>query len=188
MLWECDILKRIFSLLFISLSLAGCTQLPEGVEPIEGLDIERYLGTWYEIARLDHRFEKGLEKVTANYTLRKDGGIDVINRGYTPKENRWKEAQGKAYFVNDKEVGHLKVSFFGPFYSSYVIFDLDKADYQYAFVSGFNHDYLWLLARTPTVDEGIIERFLDHSKSLGFNPEKLLFVNQDRAEPAGSRE
>ncbi|MES9946052.1 MAG: lipocalin family protein [Candidatus Thiodiazotropha sp.] len=166
--------------------MAGCTQLPQGVQPIDGFEIDRYLGTWYEIARMDHHFERGLDNVTANYALRKDGGIDVINRGYAAKDKQWKEAQGKAYFVDDRETGHLKVSFFGPFYSSYVIFELDKADYQYAFVSGYNHDYLWLLARTPKVDKAIIQRFLDLSSSLGFSTEDILFVAQDRADTLNS--
>jgi apolipoprotein D and lipocalin family protein len=172
---------RFISLLAASLLLASCTRLPEGIQPVSGFEIERYLGTWYEIARLDHRFEKGLDNVSAHYALRKDGGIDVINSGYSTKNKQWKEAQGKAYFVDDNEKGHLKVSFFGPFYSSYVIFELDKADYEYAFVSGYTHDYLWLLARKPVVDKAIIERFLDRSKSLGFSTEEILLISQDQA-------
>ncbi|MES9970342.1 MAG: lipocalin family protein [Candidatus Thiodiazotropha sp.] len=166
--------------------LSGCTQLPQGVAPIEGFEIDRYLGTWYEIARLDHPFERGLDKVTATYALRKDGGIDVVNRGYSAKDKRWKEAQGKAYFVDEKNQGHLKVSFFGPFYSSYVIFELDKTNYQYAFVSGYNHNYLWLLAREPRVDKETIQRFLDLSRSLGFATEDILLVSQDRADTLNS--
>jgi apolipoprotein D and lipocalin family protein len=161
--------------------LVGCTQLPQGVQPVDGFEIDRYLGTWYEIARLDHPFEKGLDNVTANYALRKDGGIDVINRGYSAKDKEWNEAQGKAYFVDDRDKGHLKVSFFGPFYSSYVIFELDKADYQYAFVSGYNRDYLWLLARQPDVDKAVIERFIDHSRLLGFATDKIIFVAQGQS-------
>ncbi|MEW8026267.1 MAG: lipocalin family protein, partial [Candidatus Thiodiazotropha sp.] len=127
--WFCvagsDISRGSIFLLAVCLVLTGCTQLPRGIQPISGFEIDRYLGTWYEIARLDHRFEKGLNNVTANYALRKDGGIDVINRGYSTKNKQWKEAQGKAFFVDEVSKGHLKVSFFGPFYSSYVIFELD---------------------------------------------------------------
>ncbi len=176
---RCDIFRR-FYFLAVTLYLSGCTQLPEGVQPIEGFEIERYLGTWHEIARLDHPFEKGLDKVTALYAMREDGGIDVVNRGYSLKNKSWKEAHGKAYFVDDKDKGHLKVSFFGPFYSSYVIFEIDKSDYQYAFVCGYDKDYLWLLARKPSIDGAIIERFLERTKSLGFNTDEIIFVAQDR--------
>ncbi len=165
----------------VCLVLASCTQLPRGIQPISGFEIDRHLGTWYEIARLDHRFEKGLNNVTANYALRKDGGIDVINRGYTTKDKQWKEAQGKAFFVGDKQKGHLQVSFFGPFYSSYVIFELDREDYQYAFVSGYNRDYLWLLARNPNIGKKIIKRFLDHAKLFGFDTDEIIFVDHSHS-------
>jgi apolipoprotein D and lipocalin family protein len=176
----CIILRRIYHLLVVSLTLAGCTQLPEGIEPVEGLEINRYLGKWYEIARLDNRFEKGLNNVTAQYTLRSDGGIEVINSGYSARNNEWTSAQGKAYFAGEKGKGHLKVSFFGPFYSSYVIFELDKTGYQYAFVCGYNRNYLWLLARQPRIHKGVIEHFLDKAKSLGFAADEIIFVAQDR--------
>jgi apolipoprotein D and lipocalin family protein len=172
---------RFVCLLSVALVLVSCTRLPNGIQPVAGFEVERYLGTWYEIARLDHPFERGLDSVTANYTLRKDGGIDVINRGYASEDKEWKEAQGKAYFVDDRDKGHLKVSFFGPFYSSYVIFELDMADYGYAFVSGYNRDYLWLLARKPDVDKTVIERFLDRANSLGFNTDEIIFVDQKRS-------
>ncbi|MET0109064.1 MAG: lipocalin family protein [Candidatus Thiodiazotropha sp.] len=183
--WFCievsDISRRVVYLLAVCLVLASCTQLPRGIQPISGFEIDRYLGTWYEIARLDHRFEKGLNNVTANYTLRKDGGIDVINRGYSTKDKQWKEAQGKAFFVGDKQKGHLQVSFFGPFYSSYVIFELDREDYQYAFVSGYNRDYLWLLARKPNIGKKIIKRFLDHAKLFGFDTDEIIFVDHSHS-------
>lgn len=126
--------------------------MPENVEPVDEFEVDRYLGRWYEIARLDHSFEKGLSQVTATYSPRKDGGIKVINRGYSAEKQQWKEAEGKAYFVGSNDEAYLKVSFFGPFYGSYVVFELDKKDYQYAFISGPDNDYLWLLARTPNVD------------------------------------
>jgi apolipoprotein D and lipocalin family protein len=154
--------------------LAGCTGMPEGVRPVQGFELERYLGTWHEIARLDHSFERGLDKVTAQYSLREDGGVRVINRGFAGSEG-WQQAEGKAYFVESPDVGHLKVSFFGPFYGSYVVFELDKEDYQYAFVSGYNTSYLWLLARTPTVDPALIERFRARAEELGFDTSELIF-------------
>ncbi|MET0068859.1 MAG: lipocalin family protein [Candidatus Thiodiazotropha sp.] len=177
-------LRRTIIILAVAISLAGCTRLPQGIQPVDDFDLDRYLGTWYEIARLDHRFERGLDNVTAEYSLRDDGGIDVVNRGYSSGDQAWKEAQGKAYFTGDPATGHLKVSFFGPFYSAYVIFELDKSDYEYAFVCGYNRDYLWLLARRPSIDEEIIEGFLERSGSLGFDTDEIIFVPQDRAAEA----
>ena len=165
---------------FISiLLLNGCLGVPKDIKPVSNFKLEQYLGKWYEIARLDHSFEQGLSHVSAEYSLRDDGGISVVNKGYSEKDKRWEEAKGKAYFVNDSSQGYLKVSFFGPFYGSYVIFELDKDEYNYAFVSGPNHEYLWLLSRTPTVSEHIIEKFmlmLDESK---FDKENIIFVQQD---------
>jgi apolipoprotein D and lipocalin family protein len=167
---------RILTLL-LSLLLAGCTGLPEGVTPVQPFEVNRYLGTWYEIARLDHSFERGLEQVSATYSLRDDGGVKVLNRGYSVEEKQWKEAEGKAYPLDDAGRGHLKVSFFGPFYASYAVFELD-ADYQYAFVSGYNTDYLWLLARTPTVSPQVLERFVQRAAELGFASDQLIYVRQ----------
>ena len=136
----------------------------------------RYLGTWYEIARLDHSFERGLDKVTAQYSLRGDGGVNVTNRGYATGENRWQEAQGKAYFVNQPQEGYLKVSFFGPFYGSYVVVALDQENYRYSMVCGPNRSYLWLLAREPKLDIEVQTRLLSQAAALGFATNKLIFV------------
>ena len=133
---------RLFVILCVVMSLSACTGMPEKVEPVDNFELDRYLGTWYEIARLDHSFERGLTNVTAEYSLRDDGGVKVVNRGYDPEAGEWKEADGKAYFVEDQNTGYLKVSFFGPFYGSYVIADLDQEDYQYALVSGPDTSYL----------------------------------------------
>jgi apolipoprotein D and lipocalin family protein len=163
----------------VVLGLVGCTGLPEGVEPVAGFELDRYLGKWYEIARLDHAFERGLVRVSAEYSLAEDGGVAVLNRGYAAADNQWKQASGKAYFVRGSDEGHLKVSFFGPFYSSYVIFELDEVAYQYAFVAGYDKSYLWLLSRTPEVDVELIERFVERSKALGFATDDLIYVEQD---------
>lgn len=160
------------------LSLSGCVSVPKAVTPVNEFAGEKYLGKWYEIARLDHSFERGLEQVYAEYSLREDGGIKVKNVGFSADENEWKESEGKAYFVSDETIGHLKVSFFGPFYGSYVIFELDQEDYQYAFVCGPNTSYLWLLSRTPVVDEGLLARFIEESKKLGFDTDELIVVKQ----------
>jgi len=163
--------------LLFTLLLSGCTGLPEGITPVSGFDSDRYLGKWYEIARLDHSFERGLEQVTAEYSKRDDGGLKVINRGFSPESSEWNEAVGKAYFVRSASEGYLKVSFFGPFYGSYIVFELDK-DYRHAFVSGPDRSYLWLLARTPTVSKDVINRFIEKSKSLGFATDQLIFPKQ----------
>lgn len=159
------------------LLLAGCTGLPEGIEPVTGFDKERYLGTWYEIARLDHSFEEGLSKVTAEYSLNEDGSIKVINRGYNAEEGEWEEAEGRAVFVGDSDVGHLKVSFFGPFYGSYVVFWLDE-DYSTAYLTGYNRDYLWLMSRTPEVSDEVLEAFKARAEAEGFDLAELIVVEQ----------
>jgi apolipoprotein D and lipocalin family protein len=171
---------RLFTILLLSMVLTACTGTPKGVEPVSGFELERYLGKWYEIARLDHSFERGLTAVTADYSLRDDGNVKVINRGYDQEKTKWIEAEGKAKFVKAADIAQLKVSFFGPFYGSYIVFGLDKQDYQYAFVAGPNHDYLWLLARTPQVDEAIIERFINEASQRGFNTDDLIFVEHDQ--------
>jgi apolipoprotein D and lipocalin family protein len=131
--------------------LTGCTGIPDGTEPITGFELERYLGQWYEIARLDHSFERDLDCVTATYSLRDDDGVRVINRGYNLAEQAWDEAEGRAYFIDEESVGRLKVSFFGRFYGGYNVLELDE-DYQWALVAGPNRDYLWILSRTPAMD------------------------------------
>ena len=169
----------IYHLLALPLLLTGCLGMPKGVEPVGEFELDRYLGKWYEIARLDHSFERGLEQVTAEYSLRDDGGVNVINRGYSTKKGEWDQAEGKAFFVEDPDTGYLKVSFFGPFYGSYVIFELDQADYQYAFISGPDTSYLWLLSRTPEVSDEVMNDFLEQAEARGFDLEELILVNQE---------
>lgn len=153
--------------------------MPENISPVKDFELDRYLGKWYEIARLDHSFERGLEKVTAEYSMRKDGGVRVKNRGFSPEDNEWSEANGKAFVVDNPKEGYLKVSFFGPFYGSYIIFELDKENYQYAFVSGPDLSYLWLLSRTPELSKEVINDFMEKSKALGFDTDKLIMVKQN---------
>lgn len=160
-----------------SVLLSACLGVPEQVSPVTPFDPARYQGTWYELARLDHSFERGLSQVTATYQARSDGGFTVINRGYSAEKDRWKSATGRAYLVAEPDVGHLKVSFFRPFYSSYVIFGLDD-NYQHAFVSGFNHNYLWLLSRTPTISPAVKAEFERSAREKGFDISGLIYVEQ----------
>lgn len=161
-------------------ALAGCAGLPSGIRPVQDFDLNRYLGTWYEIARLDHSFERDLSNVSATYTAREDGGIDVLNKGFKPQSGRWKQTRGKAYFVGEPTVGHLKVSFFGPFYGSYIVVSLDRQAYNYALVCGPNRSYLWVLARQRTLDKPQVDALLDQARDLGFATEKLIFVQHDK--------
>ncbi|MCG9597651.1 lipocalin family protein [Vibrio sp. Isolate25] len=168
-------MNRVIFLLAV-LFISGCLGMPKDVKPVQGFKIDRYLGKWYEIARLDHSFEKGLSQVTAEYRLKHDGGIKVINRGFSEELSEWKEAEGKAYFVRSADQGYLKVSFFGPFYGSYIVFELEKENYDYAFVSGPNNNYLWLLARTASVEQDVINKFVAMANEKGFDTNRLIFV------------
>lgn len=159
------------------LSVACSTTPPEGVTPVEGFNADLYLGSWYEIARLDHSFERGLEQVTATYSKRDDGGLKVINRGYNVKKQRWQESVGKAYFTESPSRAALKVSFFGPFYGGYNVIALDN-DYQHALVCGPNRNYLWILSRSPQLPEQTKEAFITKARQAGFDVEKLIWVKQ----------
>lgn len=168
---------RAFTLTGLIVLLSACTSLPDGIHPVNNFELQRYLGTWYEVARLDHPFERGLEQVSAQYGMQDDGGIMVLNRGFNTAEQQWEEAQGQAYFVGDSDVGHLKVSFFGPFYASYVIFLLDMKDYKYAMITGPNKDYLWILARQTSIQEDILNKLIQHAKERGYATDNLIYVD-----------
>ena len=174
-------MKILASLLLAipTLFLAGCASLPEGVEPVADFDLDEYMGVWYEIARTDNRFERGLERVTAEYSPRKDGGVRVVNRGFSTETKEWKQVEGKAYFARRDDEGFLKVSFFGPFYASYCVFELDPAG-DYAFVCGSSHDYLWLLSRKPTVSDKVWKKFQKRGSELGFDMDSVLRVPQGK--------
>nr|WP_321269936.1 lipocalin family protein [uncultured Tolumonas sp.] len=167
--------NMIFSML---LFCVGCTQIPDKVKPVDNFDLNRYLGKWYEIARLDHSFERGLSKVTAAYSLNDNGSVSVLNRGYSEKDKQWKAATGIAYFIDSPTNGLLKVSFFRPFYGTYAIFELDRTNYQYAVISGPNHSYLWILSRTPTLSDTIKKQLIQKAANAGFNTQELIFVDQ----------
>ncbi len=168
-------IKKLY--LLLCLVLIACTGDDANYKAITGFEADKYLGTWYEIARLDHSFERGLDKVNATYSLREDGGLKVVNRGFDTKKQKWNEAIGKAYFVETPDIGRLKVSFFGPFYGAYTIIDLDKPTYSYALVTG-GKNYLWILSRTPQLANETKQKLIAQAKALGFETEKLIYPNQ----------
>lgn len=169
---------KALALALLTLSFTALADVPAGVKPVTGFDLDRYLGRWYEIARLDMFFERGLDNVTATYSLNANGTVRVANRGFSEKRNKWKNANGKAKFAGDTDTGELKVSFFGPFYGPYVIFELEKENYQYAFVTS-GKDSLWLLSRTPTVSLELKERFVSMVEGFGYDSSELIYVAQD---------
>lgn len=158
--------------------LFSCRGIPEGVSAVEGFVVENYLGKWFEVARFDFRFERDLSHVTTVYALNEDGSVRVENTGFAFKEGKWKQSVGRAVFRGENSVGALKVSFFGPFYSGYNVIALD-GDYEYALVCGKNHQYLWILSRTPQIPLEIKERFLKIASEAGFDTSQLVWTIQD---------
>lgn len=173
-------MRRLFWFSMMVLGLNGCMGIPDGAEPVKDFSLEKYLGTWYEIARMDHKFERGLSNVTAQYSMRDDGSVRVLNRGYDADKGQWNDAEGKAKFVDDTSIGQLKVSFFGPFYASYNVIALDKQAYQWSLVTGPDTDYLWILSRTPALDQAVVDELLSTAKALGYKTKELIFVSQDK--------
>lgn len=148
--------------------------IPHGVKAIKPFDAKKFLGKWHEIARLDYRFEKNLDNVTANYSLNEDGTIKVVNSGYNYKKSEKQETTGVAKFVDSPDEGKLKVSFWGPFYSGYNVIDIDK-NYKYALIAGKNRNYLWILSRETSIPEDIKEAYLKKAESLGFKTKNLIW-------------
>lgn len=159
--------------------LMGCVGVPDGVQAVDDFELDRYLGRWYEIARLDHRFERGLTHVRAEYTLREDGSVGVVNSGYATKSQAWKSVEGRALFVGERDVAEIKVSFFGPFFGGYNVIALDREDYAYALVCGPNRDYLWILARDPKLSTSVKEALVAKARELDFAVDTLIWVQQD---------
>ncbi|HZK20390.1 MAG TPA: lipocalin family protein [Treponemataceae bacterium] len=178
-------MKKIKNILFfcgivtILFSFASCKNKPEGAVIVSNFEISKYLGSWSEIARLDHSFERGMTNTTAEYTLNEDGSVKVLNRGYITDKEKWNTAEGIAKFRGEANIGELKVSFFGPFYGGYNIIELDP-DYNYALVAGPNLKYLWILARTTTIPENIKTQYLNTAQTLGYAIEELIWVEHDK--------
>mmetsp|Transcript_3878 Transcript_3878/g.8736 ORF Transcript_3878/g.8736 Transcript_3878/m.8736 type:complete len:214 (-) Transcript_3878:2980-3621(-) len=166
------------------LFLQSCSlAVPVGIKPVTGFDVHQYLGRWYEIARLDNRFQRGLEHVTATYSLREDGNIRVENTGWNSQKKQQKTVVGRAKFVSDKQLGHLKVSFWGPLYNSYIVFHLED-DYSVAMVCGSKKDYCWILARKPILIAEDLAKYEKMAQDNGFAIENFIYTS--RAVPASA--
>ncbi len=149
-----------------------------GLVPVGNFDVERFLGKWYEVARLDYFFERHLNNTTAHYSMNRDGSLRVVNRGYDYRKYELKESVGRAKFAGDASEGALLVSFLGPFYAPYNIVALDS-HYKYALVAGKNLDYLWILSREPSIPEKIRLQYLELAEEMGYNTDKLVWVQHD---------
>ncbi|HOX36893.1 MAG TPA: lipocalin family protein [Candidatus Brocadiia bacterium] len=158
----------------------GCVSKPSGLEVVRGFNADRYLGTWHEVARMDHSFERGLDNVTAEYSRRPGGGLNVVNRGYDAAKGKWREASGVAFFRGKQDIGSLKVSFFRPFYGTYDIISLDHENYGYAIVAGPDRSYLWILSRKPALDPELLNELVGKARELGFNTDALIYVRHDK--------
>lgn len=167
------------SFFWLVATLIGCTGIPEGLEPISDFEPDRYMGKWYEIARLNHSFERNLNNVSATYTRKPNGDIQVKNRGFDTKTGTWKEIEGNARFLVDETAGSLKVSFFGPFYGGYHIIALDRENYSYAAVTGPSRSYFWILSRNRTLDESIYKKLVAQAVARGFDTDQLIRVEHN---------
>lgn len=172
------------SFLFIALAslLVSCSSVkPEKAEPITNFEVNKYLGTWYEITRFDFKFEKDLNNTSAQYSLDNNGNIKVLNSGYNYVKKEWTKADGTAKFRQDNTTAALKVSFFGPFYSGYNVVALDK-EYKYALIAGKDLDYLWILSREKTIPESIKANYLEIAKQIGYDTSRLIWVEHNTNE------
>lgn len=182
---------RVVALLAAAAVLGGCTGVPAGVEPVRSFDVQRYAGTWYSIHRLDHSFERNLTNVTARYSVRPDGSVEVVNRGFDRTKCAWQEVVGTAKFRGSPDVASLAVTFQWPFAGGYHVFALDP-DYRWVMISGPSHGYLWILSREPQLEPGVRDRLVAKAREAGFPTDELQTVEQGapvcadgRAAPAG---
>ncbi|MDE7335689.1 MAG: lipocalin family protein [Muribaculaceae bacterium] len=166
-------MKKIFTLSVLLCLLAGCSKLTVDNSVVTDFDLNRFSGDWYEIARFDHKFERGMEQTKARYVLREDGKVDVLNTGL--KNGKHSEAKGKAKLTDTPAL--LRVSFWGPFYSDYRVMLVDD-DYQYSLIGSGSDDYLWILSRTPQISDEVKARILNEAQSRGYDTGKLIWVQQ----------
>ena len=164
--------------------LAGCgsTLPPRGVTAVAPFDLQRYQGRWYELARLDHSFERGMTDVSAVYQPQADGSVRVVNRGFDPAKGQWRETIGKALFTGAPSTGSLKVSFFGPFYGGYHVAALDEG-YRWAIVVGPDRGYFWVLARDKQLPVSVRDALVRRAQALGIDTSALVWVSHQRQDP-----
>ena len=176
-------MNRAITVFGLLVMLAGCATVPRGLAPVGDFDARRYLGTWYEIARLDHSFERDLTHVRATYSPMADGRIEVVNRGYDSRVKSWQEIRGTARLAGEPELGSLLVSFFPPFEAGYHVIALDRQAYRWAIVAGPNRKFLWVLSRTPRIDPALRGKLWHIVEEAGYDPGLLIKVPQDRPPP-----
>jgi apolipoprotein D and lipocalin family protein len=165
----------------VALALYSCgSTIPQNAKAVTNFDKSKYLGKWYEIARLDFKYEKGLNNVTAEYSLNDNGTIRVDNKGYNVKKDKWEESIGKAKFVKKDNIGMLKVSFFGPFYAGYNVIAVED-NYKYALVAGESLKYLWILSRETTIPESVKADFLIKAREIGYEISDLVWTEHNKA-------
>lgn len=173
------IIAKLVGTLALVFTFSACSSIPDKAEPVSNFDVEKYKGLWYEIARIDFKHEENMDNVTAQYSMNNDGSVKVLNSGYNYVKQEWEKAEGKAKFRGENNVGALKVSFFGPFYSGYNVIALDDA-YQYAMVAGKDLDYLWILSRTKDIPDSIKNEYLQVAQEVGYDTSRLIWVKHDR--------
>lgn len=162
--------------------LAGCVTYGKNtsqpaIVPVKHFKADRYLGKWYEVGRVENRFERGMIKTTAEYSLNNDGTIKVVNGGFDPAQNKYRDVTGKAKFTRGRDEAALKVSFFGPFYGAYNVVALDD-NYQWAIVSGSSKKYFWVLSRKPNLTASLKAKAIAVAKDLGIDPQNIKWVPQ----------
>ncbi|HUH73822.1 MAG TPA: lipocalin family protein [Chitinophagales bacterium] len=172
---------KLQTLLFLTILIlvSSCKTIPQGAQAVSPFEKEKYLGKWYEIARLDFKFEKNMNNTTAEYSINDNGSIKVENKGYDTVKEKWKQAIGKAKFIGDENVAKLKVSFFGPFYSGYNVIAIDP-EYQFALVAGKNTDYLWILSRETSIPDDIKAKYLKIAEDIGYQTSDLIWVEHQQ--------
>lgn len=173
------VIKVLISLIMLLSGPCSRSTIPRGAIAVSPFIKEKYLGKWYEIARLDFKFERNLNNTTAEYSLNENGSIKVDNRGYNYIKGKSEQAVGKAKFVGDEKVAMLKVSFFGPFYGGYNVIALDD-EYKYALVAGDRLKYLWILSRETTIPDDIKNKYLKIAEKIGYNTSDLIWVEHNK--------
>jgi lycopene cyclase domain-containing protein len=175
-------LKFSTPLLALLLFFSSCNRMPSKAKPVSNFYKDRYLGTWFELARFDYRFERNLDNTVAKCSLNPNGTIRVENSGFNVQSKKWKSATGSARFRSDTDIAALKVTFFKPFYAGYNVIAIDR-DYTYALVAGRNLNYLWILSRQKTIPAAVRKSFLDQAAGIGYDTTRLIWVKQDKDNP-----